>query len=115
MAKLIYGTNMSLDGCIEDEHGSFNWSEPNDELFAFITDFLRPFGTYLYGRRLYEAMAVWETDSTLAVVAFAYDSRTLGNAGTEIAKYYLQLHFGIKKDYRLPQLLTVSNHYQIAN
>ncbi len=59
--------------------------------------------------------AVSRTDSTLAVVAFAYDSRTLGNAGTEIAKYYLQLHFGIKKDYRLPQLLTVSNHYQIAN
>ena len=33
-------------------------------------------------------------------LAFAYDSRTKGNAATEIVKYYLQLHFGIKKDYR---------------
>ena len=41
-------------------------------------------------------------DSQLVVLAFAYDSRTKGNAATEIVKYYLQLHFGIKKDYRLP-------------
>ena len=27
---------------------------------------MRPVGTYLYGRRLYESMAVWETDPTLA-------------------------------------------------
>ena len=30
-----------------------------------------------------------------------YDSRTKGNVATEIVKYYLQLHYGIKKDYRL--------------
>jgi hypothetical protein len=44
--------------------------------------------------------------------AFAYDSRTIGNVATEIVKYYLQLHFGIKKDYRLPQLLKRGNFYQ---
>ncbi|MFN8025036.1 MAG: dihydrofolate reductase family protein [Acidimicrobiia bacterium] len=65
MAKLIYVTNVSLDGYIEDEHGAFDFSEPDDEQFAFITDLIRPLGTYLYGRRLYEAMAVWETDPTL--------------------------------------------------
>lgn len=65
MAKMIYITNVSLDGYIEDEHGSFDWTEPDDELFAFITDLVRPVGTYLYGRRLYEAMAVWETDPAL--------------------------------------------------
>ena len=27
---------------------------------------MRPVGTYLYGRRLYETMAPWETDPTLA-------------------------------------------------
>ena len=27
---------------------------------------MRSVGTYLYGRRLYETMAVWETDATLA-------------------------------------------------
>ena len=35
-------------------------------MFAFITDLVRPVGTYLYGRRLYETMAVWETDPALA-------------------------------------------------
>ena len=65
MAKLIYVTNVSLDGFIEDEHGSFDWTEPDDEQFAFITDLIRPVGTYLYGRRLYESMAVWETDPAL--------------------------------------------------
>ena len=38
----------------------------DDELFALYTDLLRSVGTFLYGRRLYEAMAVWETDATLA-------------------------------------------------
>src|SRR5215467_2742002 len=66
MAKLIYVTNVSVDGYIEDEHGSFDWTEPSDEFFAFITDLVRPVGTYLYGRRLYETMAVWETDPGLA-------------------------------------------------
>ena len=66
MAKLIYVTNVSLDGYIEDAHGSFDWTEPNDEFFTFITDLVRPVGTYLYGRRLYETMAVWETEPALA-------------------------------------------------
>ncbi|HZP15209.1 MAG TPA: dihydrofolate reductase family protein [Nocardioides sp.] len=66
MAKLMYVTNVSLDGYIEDERGSFDWTEPDDELFAFITDLVRPVGTYLYGRRLYESMAVWETEPALA-------------------------------------------------
>ncbi|MFL5673420.1 MAG: penicillin-binding protein 2 [Chloroflexota bacterium] len=52
------------------------------------------------------------TDSGLVVLAFAYDSRTKGNVATEIVKYFLQLHFGIKKDYRLPNLLQRGNFYQ---
>ena len=66
MAKLIYISNVSLDGFIEDEHGSFDWTPPSNEVFAFITDLVRPIGTHLYGRRLYETMAVWETDPALA-------------------------------------------------
>jgi dihydrofolate reductase len=66
MAKLIYISNVSLDGYIEDDRGSLDWTEPDDEVFAFITDLVRPIGTYLYGRRLYETMAVWETDPALA-------------------------------------------------
>jgi penicillin-binding protein 2 len=59
--------------------------------------------------------AVSRTDAQLVVLAFAYDSQTLGNAATEIVKYYLQLHFGIKHDYRLPQLLRKDNFYQTSN
>ncbi|MDZ5447711.1 dihydrofolate reductase family protein [Micromonospora sp. 4G57] len=66
MAKLIYVTNVSLDGYIEDEGGAFDWFPPDDEVFAFTTDLLRSVGTFLYGRRLYESMAVWETDAALA-------------------------------------------------
>jgi dihydrofolate reductase len=66
MAKLIFASNMSLDGCTEDEHGALDWAPPDDDVFAFITALMRSAGTYLYGRRMYEAMAVWETDSDLA-------------------------------------------------
>ena len=66
MARLIYASNMSLDGCTEDERGAFDWAPPDDDVFAFITELMRSAGTYLYGRRMYETMAVWETDSTLA-------------------------------------------------
>jgi dihydrofolate reductase len=66
MAKLIYASNVSLDGCTEDERGGLDWAPPDDEVFAFTTELMRSAGTYLYGRRMYEAMAVWETDAALA-------------------------------------------------
>ena len=66
MAKLISIANVSLDGYIEDARGAFDWTAPNDEVFSFITDLVRPAGTYLYGRRMYETMAVWESDASLA-------------------------------------------------
>ncbi|MDP1792746.1 MAG: dihydrofolate reductase family protein [Acidimicrobiales bacterium] len=65
MADLIYTTNVSLDGYIEDDRGSFDFADPSDEYFAFITDLELSSSTYLYGRRLYESMAVWETDPRL--------------------------------------------------
>ena len=61
MAKLIYATLASLDGYIEDEQGSFDWAKPDDEVHAFVNRLQRAVATYLYGRRLYETMAAWET------------------------------------------------------
>jgi dihydrofolate reductase len=58
MSKLIYITNTSLDGFIEDQTGAFDWVDPA-QVFEFITELVRPLGTYLYGRRLYETMAYW--------------------------------------------------------
>ncbi len=66
MAKLIYASNMSLDGYTEDERGAFDWAPPDDDVFAATTALLRSVGTFLYGRRLYETMAVWETNTAIA-------------------------------------------------
>src|SRR5437868_9938791 len=59
MSKLIYITNTSLDGYIEDQTGAFDWGV-SDQVHAFITRLLRPIATHLYGRRLYESMAYWD-------------------------------------------------------
>lgn len=59
MAKLIYITNASLDGFVEDDAGAFDWVNP-DQVHAFITELIQPIGTYLYGRRLYQTMAYWD-------------------------------------------------------
>jgi cell division protein FtsI/penicillin-binding protein 2 len=49
---------------------------------------------------------VTKPDSNLAVLAFSYDtSRSIGNVSTEVVKYFLQLHYGIKKDFRNLQLI----------
>jgi penicillin-binding protein 2 len=56
--------------------------------------------------------AIDREDANLIVLAFAYDSRTKGNAATEIVKYYLQLHFHIKHDFRNFALLQRGNFYQ---
>jgi dihydrofolate reductase len=66
VAKLVYVTNTSLDGYIEDQYGALDWAPPDDDVFAATTALLRSFGTFLYGRRLYEAMAVWETNPAIA-------------------------------------------------
>jgi dihydrofolate reductase len=62
VGKLIYSAITSLDGYVEDEDGKFDWAAPDEEVFAFVNDLERPIGTYLYGRRMYETMAGWETD-----------------------------------------------------
>jgi dihydrofolate reductase len=59
--KLTYLAIASLDGYIADEHGKFEWREPDAEVHAFFNDLERPVGTYLYGRRMYEVMLAWET------------------------------------------------------
>ena len=66
MAKLLYVMNASLDGYIADEDGNLDWAVPDEEYYSFINDLHRPVGTYLYGRRLYELMQVWETDPAAA-------------------------------------------------
>src|SRR5437879_1932051 len=65
MATLIYVTNTSLDGYIEDESGGIDMGPLDDDVFASYVDLMRSVDMLLYGRRLYETMAIWETDAAL--------------------------------------------------
>ena len=60
---LIYSAIASLDLYTTDAEGTFDWAEPDPEVFAFVNDQERGIGTYLYGRRMYETMLPWETVS----------------------------------------------------
>lgn len=62
MGKLFYAINTSLDGFMEDATGAFDWSVPDQEVHEFYNDMIRGVGTQLLGRRMYETMAVWETE-----------------------------------------------------
>ena len=75
MSKLIYFMPMSLDGFVAGETDNLDWSAPDEEVFAIINDLHRPIGTYLYGRKNYETMTIWETpdvmpDQTAAMMDF---------------------------------------------
>jgi dihydrofolate reductase len=65
VARLIYSSIASLDGYVADEQGEFGWSMPDQEVHSFVNDLERGVGTYLYGRRMYEVMRVWETDEVI--------------------------------------------------
>jgi dihydrofolate reductase len=61
MGRLVYSQICSLDGYTADADGKFDWAEPDEEVHAFVNDLERPVGTYLYGRRMYETLAVWQS------------------------------------------------------
>ncbi|MFC7331066.1 dihydrofolate reductase family protein [Marinactinospora rubrisoli] len=64
MARLVYSAICSLDGYVADEDGRFDWAVPGEEAHAFVNGLERSVGTYLFGRRMYETMRVWETMGT---------------------------------------------------
>jgi dihydrofolate reductase len=66
MAKLIYSMFTSLDGYAEHGDGGFGWGAPEDEkLHSYVNRFASSFGSYLYGRRMYETMVYWEKAHTV--------------------------------------------------
>lgn len=66
MGQLIYSSIASLDGYTADRDERFDWAAPSEAVHAYVNDLERPIGTYLYGRRVYETMRVWETDAEFA-------------------------------------------------
>lgn len=85
MAKLLYSALASLDGYIEDSAGNFDWAAPDEEVHRFFNDLERPVSTHLYGRRMYETMAVWETEPGLAAMSpYARDYADIWQAADKI-------------------------------
>jgi dihydrofolate reductase len=84
MAKLIYSAITSLDGYIADEDGNFDWAVPDEEVHTFVNDLMRPVGTHLYGRRMYEVMVAWETMDTPDQPPFMRDFAKIWQAAEKI-------------------------------
>jgi dihydrofolate reductase len=61
MRSVTYSMGVSRDGYIAGPQGDFGWTEPDEEVFRFVTDEVRGVGVQLLGRRLYETMLYWET------------------------------------------------------
>lgn len=66
MGQLIYSMIVSLDGYVADQQGNFDWARPDEDLLAAVNEDTASIGTYLYGRRMYQTMMVWETDPDIA-------------------------------------------------
>jgi dihydrofolate reductase len=65
MSKLIYFMGTSLNGFIAGETDNLDWAAPDEEVSAFINDLHRPIGTYLYGRKNYGTMTIWQTPDVI--------------------------------------------------
>ncbi|MEU8526219.1 MULTISPECIES: dihydrofolate reductase family protein [Streptomyces] len=61
MRSVTYAMGVSLDGYIVGPDGTFDWTDPDDDVFRFWIDETRNVGVHLLGRRLYETMLYWET------------------------------------------------------
>jgi dihydrofolate reductase len=66
MHRVVYSVSSSLDGYHTDAQGDYSWAVPDEEVIAALNADAGEVSTYLYGRRMYEAMAGWETDPAVA-------------------------------------------------
>jgi dihydrofolate reductase len=84
MAELIYSAITSLDGYVADEHGKFEWAEPDEEVHSFLNDLERSVGTHLYGRRMYEVLVAWESLSLADQPPYIRDFAEIWRAADKI-------------------------------
>ncbi|MEN3146904.1 hypothetical protein ABCW43_06290 [Neorhizobium sp. IRAMC:178] len=61
MAKLVFEMMVSLDGYINDAAGDFDWGHIDAQVHGHANREGRRCGLAVYGRRMYETMAIWET------------------------------------------------------
>ena len=55
------GANLTIGDITGDGRGEVLAGAPDSDVHAFINDRERRVGTYLFGRKVYETMAVWDT------------------------------------------------------
>jgi dihydrofolate reductase len=84
MGRLVYSAIASLDGYVADEGGKFDWSFPTEEVHAAVNDLMRPAGTQLYGRRMYEVLVAWETMETAGEPAVIGDFASIWRAADKV-------------------------------
>jgi AcrR family transcriptional regulator len=84
VARLIYSSIASLDGFVADEDGNFDWAEPDEEVHTVVNDLVRPVGTFLLGRRMYEVLVAWETMDTTDQPRFIEDFAEIWRAADKI-------------------------------
>lgn len=60
MRRVTYSMSTSVDGFITGPDGTFDWSRPDDDVFASAVAEVRGVGVHLLGRRLYETMLYWD-------------------------------------------------------
>jgi dihydrofolate reductase len=84
MANLVFSSITSLDLYVNDARGRFEWAAPDAEVHAFVNELERPIGMFLFGRRLYETMQVWETMATTPDEPEVHDYAALWRAADKI-------------------------------
>ncbi|MBB3605670.1 dihydrofolate reductase [Mycolicibacterium sp. BK556] len=62
MGKLSYDTTVSLDGYVNDADGDFQWSGPDDAVFAVHVERMADVTIEVLGRETFALMQYWETD-----------------------------------------------------
>lgn len=62
MGTLSYTATVSLDGYVCDAGGDFQWSAPDDAVFAAHVDRMAEVSTEILGRKTYALMQYWESD-----------------------------------------------------
>jgi dihydrofolate reductase len=65
LSRMIYSGFTSLDGYFTNADARFDWAPLSGDVLAHINARERRIGTYLFGRRVYETMPVWETPEAL--------------------------------------------------
>ena len=106
MGELTYLINCSLDGYTADTAGEFNFSHELEETTAAYADKVAEAQTFLYGRAMYETMAVWETDPSLAELSPASASFAAAWAPAEKVVFSTSLEEPLTRRTRIERSFT---------